>query len=300
MKRRNFIGAALKLAGGAAVGVPLLNCSAPVRKVNLGIETEEGIAESSRGFGEKVLFVEKNYTDYPFSYDGALDKLYDMRKAFHKKYRPKDGSDNLLKIYDMLKEKPFSFSFNPAGKTVDLLAQGFNEGVLDCDTSGFIYLDLADVEGMPVFAEKAINDNGMHFYLLWQERPSTYIIFQPNMGAFRDIHENFNTPTKEEKALGIYNRRLSRKETLGGVYSNLGVYWSEKDGPPELQARLFEKAVELDDRNLPAYYFLSHALCDMSRYGEAIEMAEKAAASGRETYVGWLGYLKKYKSQPSK
>ncbi|MFH1237272.1 MAG: hypothetical protein V1648_02605 [Candidatus Aenigmatarchaeota archaeon] len=300
MKRRNFIGNALKLAGGAALGVSLLNHSASARKVSLGIETEEGLAESSRSFGEKVLFVEKNYTDYPFSYEGALDKLYDIRKAFHRKFNPKDESANLFTIYEILQGKPFSFSFNPKGKTVDLLAQGFNEGILDCDTAGFIYLDLADMEGMPLSAAKSVSKNGTHFYLIWPDSPVNEFLFHPNMGVFGEISGNYNSPTKEEKALGIYNRKLSRKETLGGVYFNAGIRCCEKEAPPEKQAMLFGKAVKLDDRNLPAYYFLSHALCDMGRYGEAIEMAEKAATSGREAYVSWLGYLKEYKSQPSK
>ncbi|MCX6818280.1 MAG: hypothetical protein NTU57_05490 [Candidatus Aenigmarchaeota archaeon] len=286
MKRRNFIGTALKLAGGAALGFDMLSTRGDRASV-----MNDSFLNNLNGFGEKTLYIERTCTDYDFDYHGAVEKLHRLRKVFHEKYKPDIGPENLPVIYNILKDKPFNFVFNPDDADILMLSEGFKKNALDCDTSSYLYLDLADIEGMWLYGVRCRGKSESHFYVRYIDKDGNQFNFQSNGGFFGAPTKDVNEYTQKELSNGIFDLPLSNDQLLANIYFKVGVYWDNKKNY-KTAARFFKKATELDDLNMPAFYRLSLCLSDMGKYREAIQAAERSTLGGREGYVNHYRDLK--------
>ncbi|MCX6818281.1 MAG: twin-arginine translocation signal domain-containing protein [Candidatus Aenigmarchaeota archaeon] len=293
MNRRNFIKDVALAA--ASLALPSIG--------SYGRDAETGIYESgAKGFAENAIALEKRNTPREFVFDAAMDKLSRFRDVIHKRYDPHIGSKNLHTIYRTLREKPFSFVFNGSEDGVLLLSEGFEKGMLDCDTSSFLYLDVADIEHMPVFGVKTRGTKGQHFHIRWINYGGGYEDYQSNRGYFgwagppgSPTKAEMNSPAKKEVKCGVYRRTLSRRECVSEIYYNIGLNWAGFGNTEcyRKAAGFFKKAAELDRRNVNAHFMLSVSLENAEEYGEALEAAAKSTLGRRPEFV--KNYIRLYR-----
>ena len=284
MKRRNFI----KDVALAAAALKLSSLG------SYGRDAETGIYETGvKGFAENAFLLERRGTPHEFHFDAAMDKLARFREVIHDRYDPHIGPENLHTIYRTLQEKPFGFAFNGSGEGILLLGEGFDKGTLDCDTSSFLFLDVADIEHMPVFGVKTRGTMGQHFHTRWINGGG-YEDYQSNRGYFgragppgSPSKNEMDSPTAEEVKCGIYRRTLNRQECVSIIYYNIGLHWADFKNTEcdKKAAYFFKKATELDKRNVNAHFMLSISLENTGKYEEALEAAAGSTLGRRKEFV---------------
>ena len=186
------------------------------------------------------------------------------------------GGRILKTIDQILKEKGFEHDVNHSTGTY------FNNSLktkkLDCDNYSFIYLSVADVLDLPVFASQAPS----HVFVRWhqgtEERGFSFNWETLTASSVGDDHyKSSSNMTDESVDQGVYLRNLNRDETLSITYSLLVEGYTE-NGDFEKAKEAAYKAIGLNQRNPAAYLAAGNLMREQGAFDKAQELYDGVIA----------------------
>ncbi len=225
------------------------------RRKKTPVKYETGLESYTRKYdaiAHQTLDLESGFGAVPADYK-FVDDFIDKVLQWHK---PKDkwNPDQTLRVLSSInkiltKENKFTYKkrvhLNTALKT----------GEIDCDTTCYLYLAVAEVLGIPLFAVESPE----HMFVRYVGDEG-YFNWECTNGEWKDneYYIKKDKITKDSIDSGIFLRSLNKEQTLGVVHRIKGNAWMEK-GNLEKSVEHFKKSYELDPEHPWNKHTLDHA-----------------------------------------